>query len=253
MKKLNAGILIIGDEVLSGKTQDTNSNFIAKKLIESGIQLDEIKIIHDQMDAIIEDVLKFHNKYTYVFTTGGIGPTHDDITSESIAQAFNQKYCYHDEAYKILENYYPKGDFNEGRKKMARMPEHAKLIPNPLTAAPGFIIKNIYVLPGVPSIMQKMFLNLLEIIEKGAPKKTITININLFESSIALDLKIIQDNFKECSIGSYPYFNFVSKEREYYSGGVNIVVSSWTLDSLDEVVKKIQEMTSLLGGKSSIV
>ena len=248
MKKLNAGILIIGDEVLSGRTKDTNSNFIAKKLIESGIQLDEIKVIHDQMDIIIEDVLKFHNQYTYVFTTGGIGPTHDDITSESMAKAFNQKYCFHDEAYKILENFYPKGEFNEGRKKMAKMPEHAKLIFNPLTAAPGFIVENIYVLPGVPSIMQKMFINLLEIIEKGSPKKTTTININLFESSIALDLKIIQDNFKECSIGSYPYFNYVSKK-----GGVNIVVSSWTLNSLDEIVKQIQEMISLLDGKSSIV
>ena len=248
MKRLNAGIIIIGDEVLSGRTQDTNSNFIAKKLIESGIQLDEIKVIHDQMDIIIEDVLKFHNRYTYVFTTGGIGPTHDDITSESIAKAFNQKYCFHDEAYKILENFYPKGEFNEGRKKMAKMPEHAKLILNPLTAAPGFIVENIHVLPGVPSIMQQMFINLLEIIEKGSPKKTTTININLFESSIALDLKIIQDNFKECSIGSYPYFNYVSKK-----GGVNIVVSSWTLNSLDEIVKQIQEMISLLGGKSSIV
>ena len=248
MKKLNAGILIVGDEVLSGRTQDTNSNFIAKKLIESGIQLDEIKVIHDQMDIIIENVLKFHNKYTYVFTTGGIGPTHDDITSESIAKAFNQKYCFHEEAYKILENFYPKGEFNEGRKKMAKMPEHAKLIFNPLTAAPGFIVQNIYVLAGVPSIMQKMFINLLEVIEKGSPKKTTTINIDLFESSIALDLKIIQDNFKECSIGSYPYFNYASKK-----GGVNIVVSSWTLNNLDEIVKKIQEMISLLGGKSSIV
>ena len=192
MKRLNAGIIIIGDEVLSGRTQDTNSNFIAKKLIESGIQLDEIKVIHDQMDIIIEDVLKFHNRYTYVFTTGGIGPTHDDITSESIAKAFNQKYCFHDEAYKILENFYPKGEFNEGRKKMATMPEHAKLILNPLTAAPGFIVENIHVLPGVPSIMQQMFINLLEIIEKRISKKTTTININLYESSIALDLKLFK-------------------------------------------------------------
>ena len=248
MKKLNAGIIIIGDEVLSGRTQDTNSNFIAKKLIESGIQLDEIKVIHDQMDIIIENVLNFHNKYTYVFTTGGIGPTHDDITSESIAKAFNQKFCFHDEAYKILEKFYPKGEFNEGRKKMAKMPEYAKLIFNPLTAAPGFVLENIYVLPGVPSIMQQMFLNLLEIIEKGSPKKTITIHTNLFESSIALDLGKIQNNFMECSIGSYPYFNYVSKK-----GGVNIVVSSWTLDSLDEIVKQIQEMISLLGGRNSIV
>ena len=173
MSKLNAGIIIIGDEVLSGRTKDINSNFIAKKLIESGIQLEEIKVIRDDIDIIKTNIIEFHKKYTYVFTTGGIGPTHDDLTSESIALAFNQKYCFHDEAYKILEGYYPKGEFNDGRKKMAKMPENAKLIPNPLTVAPGFIIKNVYVLPGVPEIMQTMFINLLENIKKGPPKKNI--------------------------------------------------------------------------------
>ncbi|MDC0037583.1 molybdopterin-binding protein, partial [Alphaproteobacteria bacterium] len=182
------------------------------------------------------------------FTTGGIGPTHDDITSESIAEAFNLKYCFHDEAYKILENYYPVGQFNEGRKKMAKMPENAKLIENPLTVAPGFIIKNIYVLPGVPEIMQKMFISLLEKIQKGSPKKTITINTNLYESTISIDLEKIQMKFKDCSIGSYPFFNYITKV-----GGVNIVISSWTIENLDEISNEIQNMISLLGGKSSIV
>ena len=248
MSKLNAGIIIIGDEVLSGRTKDINSNFIAKKLIESGIQLEEIKVIRDDIDIIKTNIIEFHKKYTYVFTTGGIGPTHDDLTSESIALAFNQKYCFHDEAYKILEGYYPKGEFNDGRKKMAKMPENAKLIPNPLTVAPGFIIKNVYVLPGVPEIMQKMFINLLENIKKGPPKKTLTININLYESTIAAELEKIQKSFPECSIGSYPFFNYVTKK-----GGVNIVISSWTLTNLDEIRENIQNMISLLGGKSSIV
>ena len=248
MTKFNAGIIIIGDEILSGKTQDTNSNFMAKKLIDVGIQLDVIKVIHDDQEAIIKNILNFHPKYTYVFTTGGIGPTHDDITSESIAKAFNQKYCFHQKAYKILEEYYPKGQFNEGRQKMSKMPEYAELILNPLTAAPGFSVKNIYVLPGVPDIMQKMFLNLLENLEKGSPKKSITINLNLYESTIASDLAMIQKNNQNCSIGSYPYFNYISK-----TGGVNIVVSSWELNDLNPIVKKITEMISLLGGKSSIV
>ena len=248
MSKLNSGIIVIGDEILSGRTQDTNSNFIAKKLNESGIKLEEIKIIHDNKDLIGESVLNFHKKYTYVFTTGGIGPTHDDITSESIALAFNKKYCFHSQAYKILEEYYLKGEFNESRQKMAKMPEHAELILNPLTAAPGFIIKNIYVLPGVPNIMKKMFLNLLENIEKGSPKKSVTININLYESLIAAELEKIQNNYPNCSIGSYPYFNFSSK-----TGGVNIVISSWFLDNLDTVVKEIEDMILLLGGKSRIV
>ena len=248
MIKFNAGVIVIGDEILSGRTHDTNSNFIAKKLIEAGIQLDEIKIIHDNQNAIISNILDFHKKYTYVFTTGGIGPTHDDITSESVAIAFNQKYCFHIEAYKILKEYYPKGEFNEGRKKMAKMPEFAELILNPLTAAPGFYVKNIYVLPGVPDIMQKMFSSLLEKIEKGLPKKIVTININLYESSIASGLEKIQKKNQTCSIGSYPYFNNISKK-----GGVNIVVSSWELDNLDPVVLEITDMISLLGGKSLIV
>lgn len=248
MNKFNAGIVIIGDEVLSGRTQDINSNFIAKNLTKAGIKLDEIKIIHDDKDLIAETVLDFHQKYTYIFTTGGIGPTHDDVTSESIALAFNQKYCFNKKAYKILEEYYSKGEFNEGRKKMAKMPQHAKLILNPLTAAPGFVLKNIYVLPGVPEIMQKMFLKLLESIEKGPPKKIVTININLYESYIAKELEKIQNNNIDCSIGSYPFFNYINK-----TGGVNIVISSWTLDHLDDIVKEVQDMVKLLGGKSSIL
>tara|TARA_Y100000768_G_scaffold261651_1_gene199398 strand:- start:61 stop:807 length:747 start_codon:yes stop_codon:yes gene_type:complete len=248
MAILKAGILVIGDEILSGRTHDTNSNFIAKKLTESGISLEEIKIIHDHKETIIINIKEFHKKYDYVFTTGGIGPTHDDITSESISEAFNLKYCFHDEAYKILENYYPAGQFNEGRKKMAKMPENAKLIENPLTVAPGFIVKNVYVLPGVPEIMQKMFISLLEKIQKGPPKKIITINTNLYESAISTDLEKIQKKFKECSIGSYPFFNYITKV-----GGVNIVISSWTIENLDEISIEIQSMISLLGGKSSIV
>ena len=248
MNKITAGIIVIGDEILSGRTHDTNSNFLAKKLIESGIKLDEILVIHDDKDTIVEKVLDFHKKYTYVFTTGGIGPTHDDITSESIAIAFNKEYCFNKEAYNILEKYYPKGEFNEGRKKMAKMPQDCELILNPLTAAPGFIIENIFVLPGVPSIMQKMFISLLDNLEKGKPKKSITINIDLYESTIATKLEQIQKDNPECSIGSYPYFNYVSK-----LGGVNIVVSSWSLNNLDDIVIKIREMVSLLGGKSLIV
>ena len=191
MVKFSAGIIVIGDEILSGRTKDTNSNFIANQLIEFGVRLDEIKVIHDNKEAIISSVLEFKQKYTYVFTTGGIGPTHDDITSESISEAFNQKYCLNSKAFEILEEYYPEGEFNEGRQKMAKMPELAELILNPITAAPGFKIENIFVLPGVPKIMQKMFLNILESIEKGLPKKTVTLKINLYESIIASGLEKI--------------------------------------------------------------
>ena len=248
MALFSAGIIVIGDEILSGRTKDTNSNFIANNLIQSGIKLVEIRIIEDKEAIIIDTVLQFNKKYDYVFTTGGIGPTHDDITSESIAKAFNRKYEFHSEAFNILKKYYPEGEFNEGRQRMAKMPTGVDLIYNPLTVAPGFKIENIFVLPGVPEIMQIMFLQILENLKKGSPKKILTINTNLYESTIALFLNDIQKNFSECSIGSYPYFNFIAKK-----GGVNIVVSSWTMESLNDVTLEIQNMIRLNGGKSSIV
>ena len=131
---------------------------------------------------------------------------------------------------------------------MAKMPSGVDLIYNPLTVAPGFKIENVFVLPGVPQIMQKMFLQILENLKKGSPKKILTINTNLYESTIALFLNDIQKKYSKCSIGSYPYFNFIAKK-----GGVNIVVSSWTMESLDDVVLEIQKMIRLKGGKSSIV
>ena len=248
MTLFTAGILIIGDEILSGRTQDTNANFIAKNLTSSGIKLEEIKVIQDKKNIIIDSVKLFSKKYTYVFTTGGIGPTHDDITSESIAEAFNKKYGINKEAFNILEKYYPEGEFNKSRQRMTKMPTDAQLIYNPMTAAPGFILKNVYVLPGVPKIMEQMFMNTLKNFDKGKPKKITTINTDLFESKIAPFLKDIQNQYTDCSIGSYPYFNFLSK-----TGGVNIVVSSWTMSSLDDVEKEIIEMIKLNSGNYSIV
>ena len=248
MSLFTAGIIIIGDEILSGRTQDTNSNFIAKNLISSGIKLEEIRVIQDKKKIIIDSVKLFSEKYNYVFTTGGIGPTHDDITSESIAEAFNKKYEINSEAFKILEKYYPKGEFNNSRQKMAKMPSDAELIYNPITAAPGFILNNVFVLPGVPKMMEEMFINILKNIKKGKPKKIITINTDLYESKLAPFLNDIQNNFTECSIGSYPYFNFVTKK-----GGVNIVVSSWTMNSLDLIEKEIIKMIKFNDGNYSII
>ena len=145
MSSFTAGVIVIGDEILSGRTQDTNSNYIAKKLLEAGIKLEEVIVIQDEKKTIIENVLKYSSKYSYVFTTGGIGPTHDDITSESISEAFNLQYETNKMAFEILENYYPKGEFNESRQRMAKIPFGSELILNPMTAAPGFIVKNIYV------------------------------------------------------------------------------------------------------------
>ena len=248
MSSYTAGVIVIGDEILSGRTQDTNSNFIADKLTKEGIKLEEILVIQDVKEIIKENVINFSSKYSYVFTTGGIGPTHDDITSESISEAFQLNYEINNKAFDILNNYYPKGEFNESRQRMAKMPVGSELILNPMTAAPGFKIKNIFVLPGVPEIMQVMFLELIKTLKKGKAKLITTINTNLYESKIAIDLKNIQNNYKDASIGSYPYFNLAAK-----SGGVNIVVSSWTINYLDPIVDDITNMIELKGGKSSIV
>ena len=248
MSSFTAGIIVIGDEILSGRTQDSNSNFIAKILLKEGIKLEEVVVIKDDKKTIVDRVINYSEKYTYVFTTGGIGPTHDDITSESISEAFNLQYEVNKDAFKILDNYYPKGEFNESRQRMAMMPNGSELILNPMTAAPGFKIQNVYVLPGVPEIMQTMFLELIKKLKKGKPKLVITINTNLYESKIAILLKDIQNKYKDSSIGSYPYFNLAAK-----TGGVNIVVSSWNMTSIQPIVDDIINMIKLNGGKSSIV
>jgi len=205
-KEFTAAIVIIGNEILSGRTVDKNTSFLAAWLGEKGVSVEEVRVIPDKEQVIIETVNELRRKFAYVFTTGGIGPTHDDITSESISKMFGQKYQYHPEAYKVLEDYYKNQDFNEGRKKMAKMPEHAKLIPNPKTFAAGFYFENVFVLPGVPSILQVMVPYLEKLIKSGKKILSISIDTGLRESVIADDLARIQSAFPEVDIGSYPYF-----------------------------------------------
>ena len=145
--KVNAAIIIIGNEILSGRTIDINTSSIATWLNSLGVKLEEVRVISDIEKKIINTVNELRKKFDYVFTTGGIGPTHDDITANSISKAFNVNYEVHDEAFKILENYYTKGKFNEGRQQMSWMPSGARLILNPASGAPGFIIENVYCLP----------------------------------------------------------------------------------------------------------
>ena len=236
MKILSAGVIIIGDEVLSGRTKDTNSNFIAKKLIESGIKLEQIIVIKDDEKLIINTVNDFRQKFSYVFTTGGIGPTHDDITSKSISKAFKKKYVYNKEAYKILENYYSKNNFNEGRKKMAKMPRGSKLIYNPSSAAPGFVFKNVFSLPGVPSILSSMIENCKMYLIGGLKIYSKTLNLYTVESNISQKLSLIQKKFKKSvDIGSYPFFRLGKI-------GVSIVTRSTSTIKLKRVNKDLVEL-----------
>jgi len=205
-KEFTAAIVIVGNEILSGRTVDKNTSFIASWLNKKGVNVEEVRAIPDKENVIIGTVNELRKKFGYVFTTGGIGPTHDDITSEAISKVFNQKYQYHLEAYKALEEYYKNSDFNEGRKKMAKMPEHAKLIPNPKTFAAGFYVENVFVLPGVPSILQAMLPYLDNIIKNGKKIISLSIDTSKRESEIADQLSLIQKKYLLVDIGSYPYF-----------------------------------------------
>ena len=208
-KNVNAAILIIGNEILSGRTQDKNIAFLSNWLNHNcGIIVSEVRIIPDVEKIIVKNIRFLSKQFNYVFTTGGIGPTHDDITAHSIAKAFKVKYGFHKEAYKILENYYGKAAFNDGRKKMAKMPLVAKLIYNPSSAAPGFKTKNVFSLPGVPSILNSMIENCKKYLVKGLKVHSMTININTVESNISKHLGVIQKKYKDSvDIGSYPFFS----------------------------------------------
>ena len=206
-KKVNAAILIIGNEILSGRTQDTNTATIALWLNSIGVKVQEVRVIPDIENTIIETVNYLKEANNYVFTTGGIGPTHDDITAESISKTFNLKYEIHKEAFKILEAYYKPGEFNEGRQKMVWMPENANLILNPTSGAPGFNVENVFCLPGVPSILKSMLGGLTNSIVGGEPILSHTISLRTVESEIANSLTEVQDNNKDVEIGSYPFFH----------------------------------------------
>tara|TARA_B100000965_G_scaffold379153_1_gene374652 strand:- start:4116 stop:4868 length:753 start_codon:yes stop_codon:yes gene_type:complete len=205
-KEIFAGIIIIGNEILSGRTQDTNTSTISIWLNSLGIRVQEVRVIPDNEEIIINTVNKLRKKFNYVFTTGGIGPTHDDITAESISKAFNLKYGPHKEAMHILEKYYKPGDFTEGRKKMAHMPENANLILNPTSGAPGFNVENVFCLPGVPSILKSMLGGIGHMLVGGEPIISHTINLRTVESEIAKSLTKVQNDNKEVDIGSYPFF-----------------------------------------------
>ena len=204
--KVHAAILIIGNEILSGRTQDTNTSTLATWLNSIGVKVGEVRIIPDIEKTIIDTLNLLKTTYDYVFTTGGIGPTHDDITAESVSKAFGLKYEIHKKAYKILEAYYKPGEFNEGRQKMVWMPENANLILNPTSGAPGFNIENVFCLPGVPSILKSMLGGLTNSIVGGEPILSLTISLRTVESEIANSLTKVQNDNQDVEIGSYPFF-----------------------------------------------
>ncbi len=238
--RIYAAILIIGDEILSGRTQDTNTCFLAKWLNERGIQVKEVRVIPDILKTIVETLNVLRKKYSYVLTTGGIGPTHDDITALAISKAFKVKYEYNKEAYQILEKHYGQKNFNDARKKMAKMPKGAKLIYNPSSAAPGFYMKNVFTLPGVPAILKSMMYNLEQLLVGGQTMHSVTVTCSKPESKIAKDFEFLQKKFKDLILGSYPFF----KDGKV---GVALVIRGYSLKRinsckllLEKIVKKIE-------------
>ena len=204
---IQASIIIIGNEILSGRTQDTNTSSISLWLNSIGVKVSEVRVIPDVEEVIVETVNLLRKKYNYIFTTGGIGPTHDDITASSISKAFQRNYKIHKEAFKILQNYYKPGEFTEGRQKMTWMPDNAELILNPTSGAPGFSVENVFCLPGVPSILKSMLGGLKNRIVGGEPILSHTISLRTVESEIANPLTKVQDKNKDVEIGSYPFFH----------------------------------------------
>ena len=231
-KKVKSAILIIGNEILSGRTQDTNTTTIALWLNSIGVIVQEVRVIPDIEKTIIDTVNHLRKVNDYVFTTGGIGPTHDDITAQSISKVFNLNYKIHKEAFMILEAYYKPGEFNEGRQKMVWMPENANLILNPTSGAPGFNVENVFCLPGVPSILKSMLGGLKNNIVGGDPILSHTISLRTVESEIAQSLTDVQNNNKDIEIGSYPFFQAGKL-------GVSIVIRSEKKSKIDECSEQI--------------
>jgi molybdenum cofactor synthesis domain-containing protein len=230
---ITAAVLVIGDEILSGRTQDTNLGYIAKLLGTLGIDMREARVVPDVEVEIVAAVNALRARYTYVFTTGGIGPTHDDITADAIAKAFGVGIDYHPEALALLGARYKPGEFNEMRKRMARAPDGASLIKNSVSTAPGFQIGNVFVMAGVPMVMRAMMEDVAPRLRRGAIVTTATISAKIAEGRIAGPLARIQANCKTVAIGSYPFY---SPEGP----GVQLVVRGRDPESVEAAAQAIE-------------
>lgn len=237
---LTACIVVIGNEVLSGRTQDANVNYLAKRLGELGIPLREVRIIPDVAQTIIATVNEVRARYDHVFTTGGIGPTHDDITSECIAAAFGVPWEPEPTVWARMQAHYPPGGFNPARQRMATMPRGAVLIDNG-HIAPGFSVGNVHVMAGVPAIMRLMFETLAATLPRGAPVHSASLHANTIrEGDLAEGLTLIQARYPSLDLGSYPYF------RDKVSG-VAIVAKGTDLDEATRAIGEVHALFTALG------
>ena len=236
---VTAALLIIGNEILSGRTRDANLPFLAEQLGGLGVRLAEVRVVPDAEAEIVSAVNTLRGRYDYVFTTGGIGPTHDDITAGSVAKAFGVAVERNAEAVALLEGHYEPGQLNEARLRMATIPVGASLIDNPVSKAPGFRIGNVFVMAGVPKIMQAMFDGIAPTLMGGAPVRSLSLSCGLPEGALAGPLGAIQKDHPDIDIGSYPYFR---------SGrfGVTVVLRGTRPDRLETAAAKVAAAVSCL-------
>jgi molybdenum cofactor synthesis domain-containing protein len=236
MHNPTAAMVVIGDEILSGRTQDTNSNYLAGQLTLLGIDLKEVRVVSDDAEQIMRAINDLRMKYTNVFTSGGIGPTHDDITADCIAKAFGVPIDVREDARAALAQNYenPEVELTEARLRMARIPDGAVLIDNPVSKAPGFSMENVHVMAGVPSIFKAMLAGLLPKLKTGEKLLSETVNVKRKEGDIAKVLGMIADDNPDTSIGSYPYYD----NGQF---GCNLVVRSTDPARLADVIAKIRK------------
>jgi molybdenum cofactor synthesis domain-containing protein len=242
-KAPTAAVILIGNELLSGRTQDTNLQYIASQLCSHGITLRETRVIPDDHAVVVSTLNTLREAHDYVFTTGGIGPTHDDITADCVADAFGVALPVHPEAKQRLLDYFKQRDIepNEDRLRMARIPDGGVLIDNPVSVAPGFRVDNVFVMAGVPRIMQAMFDSILPSLAKGPAIESISVTCNLGEGTLAAPLRKLQDQYPMLEIGSYPG-KFSDKPR------VMLVARGTDADALANVEQALIDMIPQLGG-----
>lgn len=243
MNNPTAAMIVIGDEILSGRTRDSNMHYLAKELVKIGVDLQEVRIVSDEERVIIFAVNELKKKFNYVFTSGGIGPTHDDITADSIAKAFDVSIGVRVDAKRLLNKYYQKSGvvLNESRLRMARIPQGAYLIENPISGAPGFQIENVYVMAGVPSIFQAMVNFSLKNITGGSPIISQSVTINLPEGEVAKKLKQLAAKHPEVSFGSYPFL----KDGNL---GTDIVIRINDEEKINRLTKKLKSLFKIKVG-----
>lgn len=236
MPNPTAAMIVIGDEILSGRTRDANMHHLAGQLTQIGVSLEEVRIVSDQHDRIVAAVRAMSDGFDTVFTSGGIGPTHDDITADAIGATFDREVTIRDDARALLAAHYARNglELNEARLRMARIPAGATLIENPVSIAPGFTVKNVHVMAGVPSVFQAMVASVLPSLTGGEPLISRSLRVDRGEGEIAGPLGVIAEKYPDVSIGSYPF----QKDGKY---GSNIVARCSDADQLDQIMTELDQ------------